>query len=92
MSMTTAWGGPGPDIDLEHAPPQAVVMDMVYKPLETSLLRQARARGLRTADGLEMLIGQAIPSFAAFYGRDPPTTVDIRGLVLASLAEPAETD
>lgn len=79
-------GGPGPDIDLEAAPHQAVVMDMVYKPLETGFIQRAKARGMRTVDGLEMLIRQAIPSFEAFFGRPPPATVNIRLLALEALA------
>jgi shikimate dehydrogenase len=79
-------GGPGPDIDLEAAPHAAVVMDMVYKPLETGLIHRARMRGMRTVDGLEMLIRQAVPSFEAFYGRRPPATINIRALCLETLA------
>ncbi len=79
-------GGAGPDIDLESAPQGAVVMDMVYKPLETGFIRRARARGMRTVDGLEMLIRQAVPSFEAFYGCRPPTTVNVRQLALETLA------
>ena len=60
-------------------------MDMVYKPLETPFLKQARGLGLRTADGLAMLIGQAAPSFEAFFGRRPPARVDVRGLALKVL-------
>ena len=46
----------------------AVVYDIVYSPLETSLLAAARARGLETIDGLEMLIGQAALAFEKFFG------------------------
>jgi shikimate dehydrogenase len=60
-------------------------MDMVYKPLETGLLRAARARGLVGVDGLAMLIGQAAPSFEAFYGRPPPEGVAVRALCLKAL-------
>jgi shikimate dehydrogenase len=72
------------DLPLHALPEHAVVMDMVYKPLETGLLRAARARGLRTVDGLAMLIHQAIPSFEAFYGRPPPDS-DIRAVAMAAL-------
>lgn len=71
-------------LDLGGARDELVVMDMVYAPLETPLLAQARARGLRTVDGLAMLIGQAIPSFEAFFGRRPPD-IDVRALALAEL-------
>ncbi len=78
-------GGPGPEAPFELAPPEAVVMDMVYKPLRTEFLREAAARGHRTVDGLAMLIGQAAPSFEAFYGRPPPAGVDVRALALAAI-------
>lgn len=68
-------------------PDAAVVMDMVYKPLRTGLARAARARGLTVVDGLSMLVGQAIPSFEAFYGRPPPEDVDVRALCLAAIGE-----
>ena len=60
-------------------------MDMVYKPLETPILAQARALGRPTVDGLAMLIGQARPSFEAFYGQPPPGGVDVRALALKAL-------
>ena len=78
-------GGPGPPVDLSRLGPGAMVMDMVYKPLETGLLADARFRGLRTVDGLEMLIRQAIPSFEAFFGILPPRDIDVRGLAMRSL-------
>jgi len=72
------------ELPLEAAPAEAVVMDMVYKPLRTHLLEQAAARGLRTVDGLAMLIGQAVPSFTAFFGQAPPD-IDVRAMTLAAL-------
>ena len=82
-------GGDGPSIDFEALPSEAVVMDMVYKPLETQFLRLARARGHRAVDGLEMLIRQAAPSFEAFFGLAPPEDVDVRGLCLKALEKAA---
>ncbi|MFA7264395.1 MAG: shikimate dehydrogenase [Caulobacter sp.] len=82
-------GGPGPDIDLATAPTSAVVLDMVYKPLRTAFLGRAAGLGLRTVDGLEMLIRQAVPSFEAFYGQPPPAGVDVRALALAAVGETA---
>ena len=57
------------------------LLTMVYKPLDTEWLQEARAHGLRTVDGLEMLIRQAIPSYRAFYGAEPPD-LDVRPLLL----------
>jgi shikimate dehydrogenase len=82
-------GGRGPEADLALAPEAAVVMDMVYKPLRTEFLARAQARGLRTVDGLEMLIRQAVPSFEAFFGVAPPVDVDVRALALKSIGETA---
>ncbi len=73
------------DLPMQALPDAAVVMDMVYKPLETGLLRAARARGLRTVDGLSMLINQAVPSFEALFGQAPPATTDARAVALAML-------
>ncbi|RAK67351.1 shikimate dehydrogenase [Phenylobacterium kunshanense] len=70
-------------LDLTHE--STVVMDMVYKPLETPFLAQARSLGRPTVDGLEMLIQQAIPSFQHFFGQAPPTGVDARALALEAL-------
>lgn len=74
-------------LPLEPLDPECVVMDMVYRPLRTSFLEQASQRGLRTVDGLGMLIGQAIPSFQTLFGCSPPN-IDIRALALASLEIP----
>lgn len=82
-------GGNGPEIDFTALPSSAVVMDMVYKPLETQFLRLARARGHRVVDGLEMLIRQAAPSFEAFFGQAPPEGVDVRKLCLQALGDAA---
>lgn len=82
-------GGPGPEADLSTAPDSAVVMEMVYKPLRTEFIARAQVRGLRTVDGLEMLIRQAVPSFEAFFGAAPPADVDVRALALKTLGETA---
>ncbi len=65
-------GQPLLDIDLAPLPEDAVVYDIVYAPLETALLADARARALDTVDGLEMLIGQAALAFELFFGIAPP--------------------
>lgn len=82
-------GGPGPDADLAQAPKTAVVLDMVYKPLRTEFLIRAAGLGLRTVDGLEMLIRQAVPSFEAFFGQAPPADVDVRALALRAVGAAA---
>jgi shikimate dehydrogenase len=71
-------GSPGNDfhIDLSSLPAGAIVYDIVYAPLETPLLASARARGLRTIDGLTMLIGQAAASFVHFFRSEPPREHD----------------
>jgi shikimate dehydrogenase len=75
------------DVPLEASLPDAVVMDMTYRPLWTPLLRRARSLGRRTVDGLEMLIGQAIPSFEALFGRPAPEGVNVRALAREALGE-----
>ena len=77
--------GGGLDLPLEATSADAVIMDMTYKPLITPFLTQALGLGRRTVDGLEMLIGQARPSFAAFFGQEPPASVDVRRLALDAL-------
>ena len=78
-------GSPALDLPLEATPSAAVIMDMVYKPLKTPFLAQAEGLGRQTVDGLAMLIGQAVPSFEAFYGQAPPQSVDVRALALKAL-------
>jgi shikimate dehydrogenase len=82
-------GGQGLHFDFAALPSQAVVMDMLYRPLETRFLLQARSHDLRTVDGLDMLIGQAIPSFEAFFDRSPPADLDARALLLDILERDA---
>ena len=69
-------GQPPLALDLSPLPEDAVVYDIVYAPLETPLLAQARKRGLDTVDGLEMLIGQAAVAFELFFGVAPPRDRD----------------
>ena len=71
-------GKPALDIALEFLPPAASVADIVYNPLETGLLRAAKARGHRTMDGLGMLMHQAVPAFAAWFGVTPKVTPQLR--------------
>ncbi|WP_430910779.1 shikimate dehydrogenase [Methylobacterium sp. sgz302541] len=73
------------DLDIAPLPGEAVVADVVYAPLETALLARARALGLRTADGLGMLLHQAVPGFEAWFGVRPAVTDALRRAVLATL-------
>jgi shikimate dehydrogenase len=83
--INAASGGPLPPLD--PLPALATVMDMTYRPLRTNWLQAAAERGLKTVDGLNMLIEQARPSFEAFYGIAPRADFDIRGLALDYLGE-----
>jgi shikimate dehydrogenase len=78
-------GQPPLDIDLTALPPEAVVCDIVYAPLETPLLRDARARGLRAVDGLGMLLHQAAPGFERWFGVRPEVTPELRALIAADV-------
>jgi len=69
-------GQPPLDLDLSPLPEDAVVYDIVYAPLETELLKAARARDLDTVDGLDMLIGQAALAFELLFGAEPPRDRD----------------
>ena len=71
-------GAPSLDIDLAALPPDAALCDIVYNPLETSLVARARALGLRTVDGLGMLMHQGVPAFEAFFGVRPAVTPALR--------------
>jgi shikimate dehydrogenase len=79
-------GQPGLDIDVGRLPPTSVVSDLVYVPLRTPLLAAAEARGLRTADGLGMLLYQAVRGFELWFGQRPHVTAELRALVEADLA------
>ena len=69
-------GYPELDVDLEFFPEDVLVYDIVYSPLETRLLREARRRNMPTVDGLEMLIGQAARAFELFFGEKAPRQFD----------------
>ena len=69
-------------LPLELLPKDALVTDIVYTPLETPLLAQANTLGLRTVDGLGMLIHQAVPGFERWFGQKPKVTNEIREMLL----------
>lgn len=74
------------EIDLSPLPSDAAVADIVYVPLETRLLAQARARGLAAVDGLGMLLHQAVPGFEAWFGVRPEVSPELRARIVADLA------
>lgn len=78
-------GQPALGIDLSPLPRHAAVADLVYAPLETPLLAAARARGLATADGLGMLLHQAVRGFQLWFGIRPDVTPDLRAAIEADL-------
>jgi len=73
------------EIDLAPLASAAAVADIVYNPLETELLRAARERGHRTMDGLGMLMHQAVPAFAAWFGVTPKVTPELRATLVEAL-------
>ncbi len=77
------------DCPLDGLREDAIVNDIVYAPLETPLLRTARARDLRTVDGLGMLLHQAAPGFARWFGVMPAVTDELRSLVEADIQKSA---
>jgi shikimate dehydrogenase len=81
-------GQPPLELDTGRLPPHAVVADLVYVPLETPLLASARGHGLKTADGLGMLLHQAVRGFELWFGRRPEVTSELRDLVVADLTKP----
>jgi shikimate dehydrogenase len=78
-------GQPPLALDTGLLPSHAVVADLVYVPLQTPLLAAARARGLKTADGLGMLLHQAVRGFELWFGERPTVTPELRALVEADL-------
>ena len=78
-------GKPALEISLHALPTTAAVADIVYNPLETDLLRQAKAKGHRTVDGLGMLMHQGVPAFAAWFGTTPKVTPALRARLVEAL-------
>jgi shikimate dehydrogenase len=73
------------DMDFARFHPDCVVSDIVYVPLETGLIRDARTRGLKTVDGLGMLLHQAVPGFEKWFGRKPEVTDELHRLIAAGI-------
>ncbi len=88
LANTTSLGMAGKgdlDLDLAPLPADALVTDIVYVPLVTPLLAAAAARGLRTVDGLGMLLHQAGGGFERWFGVRPTVTDELRALILADI-------
>ena len=82
-------GQPELDLELDSLPVDAVVTDLVYVPLETSLLARARARGNPVVDGLGMLLHQAVPGFTHWGGVRPEVDSGLRTCLLQALGRSA---
>jgi shikimate dehydrogenase len=80
-------GQPPLELDIGRLATDAVVADLVYVPLKTPLLSAAERRGLRSADGLGMLLHQAVRGFELWFGRRPEVTPELRALVEADLTK-----
>ncbi|AEH85386.1 shikimate dehydrogenase [Mesorhizobium opportunistum] len=78
-------GNEGLAADPALLPSHAIVTDLVYVPLETPLLAAASARGLKTVDGLGMLLNQAVPGFEHWFGVRPQVTAELRAIIVADL-------
>ncbi len=78
-------GQPALEVDVGLLPENAVVADLVYVPLQTPLLAASRARRLRTADGLGMLLHQAVRGFELWFGQRPEVTSELRALIESDL-------
>ncbi|MBV8474627.1 MAG: shikimate dehydrogenase [Hyphomicrobiales bacterium] len=81
-------GQPPLEIDLTPLRQAAVVADIVYVPLATPLIESARRRELRAVGGLGMLLHQAAPGFARWFGARPTVTAELRALVEADIVAP----
>ena len=75
-------GQPPLDIDLGPLKADAIVYDVIYVPLETAMLKAAKARGHRTVDGLGMLLHQAVEGFNHWFGLRPEVTGELRSLLV----------
>jgi shikimate dehydrogenase len=78
-------GTPVPDIDFSNMAKDALVTDIVYVPLVTPIMAMAANQGFATVDGLGMLLHQAAPGFAKWFGRIPKVTKTLRDLVIADI-------
>lgn len=79
-------GQPPLELDLTRMKPGAIIDDIVYVPLKTTLLMEAERRGGRIVDGLGMLLHQAVPGFARWFGVTPAVTPALRAVLEADIA------
>jgi shikimate dehydrogenase len=85
---TTSLGMDGeaaPRIDFSSLAEGAVVTDIVYVPLKTPLLAQAKEQGFAIVDGLGMLLHQAVPGFEKWFGKRPAVDETLRALIIADM-------
>ena len=82
-------GAGDPGIVFDGLDPRTVVCDIVYVPLETAFLAAASRAGLRTVDGLGMLLHQAVPGFEKWFGVRPEVTEELRAVVVADIVSTA---
>lgn len=82
-------GQPSLELSLSRTKQSAIVTDIVYAPLETSLLAEAKARGLTSVDGLGMLLHQAVPGFQEWFGIRPDVDAGLRDHIVSDLTRPA---
>lgn len=79
-------GQPILDLALDQLPKEAVVYDIVYNPLQTTLLKKAKERGNITVDGLGMLLHQAVPGFQAWFGIRPEVDNELKQILLKAIS------
>lgn len=78
-------GQPPLEIDLSPLKQDAIVYDVIYVPLETAILKAAKAKGHRTVDGLGMLLHQGVEGFSRWFGRRPEVTPELRKLLIEDI-------
>ena len=74
------------DLSLELAKTDTIVADIIYVPLETTLITDAKSRGLRTVGGLGMLLHQSRPAWKLWFGIDPEITKNLWAIMEADIA------
>lgn len=84
-SLGMSGENPLPPLYLDRLAADAVVTDIVYVPLRTPVLEQASALGLRTVDGLGMLLHQAAPGFEKWFGKRPEVTAELKAMIVNDL-------